>query len=218
MKNMKKILVLALAALLLVAVGVGGTLAWLTATSGPVENTFVKTKIEIELKENKLDVADGEYTLGTDETDKNNNYVLLPGQEQPKNPFVRIMKGSEKCYVFIEVLESANYTTFIASTVDDAKWKEVTGVTPKHTGAKVYVYTAGGNNPAVVNALDEEQKLSILTDNKIKVKDTVTQDDMTDAAVAALKIEFYGYAIQSENQAATETGATLWAKIAPTTP
>ena len=51
MKNMKKILVLALAALLLVAVSVAGTVAYLTATTDPVENTFTAESIEIVIRE-----------------------------------------------------------------------------------------------------------------------------------------------------------------------
>lgn len=51
MKNMKKILVLALAALLLVAVSVAGTVAYLTAKTDPVTNTFKPSTLSVTLSE-----------------------------------------------------------------------------------------------------------------------------------------------------------------------
>ena len=46
-----RILLTAVAALLLVAMTVGGTLAWLQDTSDTVENTFTASNIDVELDE-----------------------------------------------------------------------------------------------------------------------------------------------------------------------
>ncbi|MBR6668131.1 MAG: SipW-dependent-type signal peptide-containing protein, partial [Clostridia bacterium] len=53
MKNTKKILVLALAAVLLVAVSVGGTVAFLQDRTQEIVNTFTTSNIDITLEESK---------------------------------------------------------------------------------------------------------------------------------------------------------------------
>ena len=59
MKTRNKALVLTLCAVLLVVATVMGTLAYLTAETGPVTNTFTVGKVDIELKETKTPDADG---------------------------------------------------------------------------------------------------------------------------------------------------------------
>ena len=114
----QKLTVVLLAVILVLCCTIGGTLAFLSAESGTVTNTFTVGKIEIELKEHEL-LEDG--TLGAAEVNEN-AYKILPGATQNKDPFVRVKVGSEKCYVYvcIENQLGANLTYNIGN-----EWAEV---------------------------------------------------------------------------------------------
>lgn len=96
MKNTKRILLAAVAALLLVAVSVGGTLAWLTASTQTITNTFSPSDITITLAE----------TTGT-------SYKMVPGATIAKDPKVTVEAGSEACWLFVKVEESDNFDSFM---------------------------------------------------------------------------------------------------------
>lgn len=87
---------------------VGGTLAWLTADTDPVVNTFTYGDIDIELDETKVDKD------GTPDTDKNgepvkttsgNEYKMIPGKEYLKDPAVTVLAGNEACWLFVKLEE-----------------------------------------------------------------------------------------------------------------
>ncbi|MBR6609061.1 MAG: hypothetical protein IKK99_02470 [Oscillospiraceae bacterium] len=117
----KKIIALVMASVMLVVVTVGATVAWLTAESEEVTNTFVVGNIKILLNEadvNRND-ADSEYnefvydnSLGMDyeaaDRVQENVYELTPGSTYFKDPKVTVLAGSERCYVFVKVTESNN--------------------------------------------------------------------------------------------------------------
>ena len=96
---MKKVLVLTLAFVLVAAMSVGLTLAFLTDEAS-VTNTFEVGKVDIDLTEAPVDlygdVVDGDRV-------KANKYKLIPGHEYAKDPIVYVTEDSEKCYVFVKV-------------------------------------------------------------------------------------------------------------------
>ena len=81
-----KTFVAMLALVLVIGCAVGGTVAWLTAQTGPVVNTFTYGDIDITLGE----------TTG-------NNYKIIPGVDIEKDPKVTVKKGSEACWLFVKV-------------------------------------------------------------------------------------------------------------------
>ena len=91
----KKTLALVLALTLLVAGVVGGTLAWLTAQTAEVKNTFTVGDINIGLTETTTD------------------YKMVPGNTIAKDPTVTVKANSEACWLFVKVTESENLDTFI---------------------------------------------------------------------------------------------------------
>lgn len=110
MKNTKRILLAAVAALLLVAVSVGGTLAWLADTTVQIQNTFTVGNINIELAETTT------------------NYKMVPGNTIAKNPTVTVKENSEACWLFVKVIESDNLNTYIQYSIAEG-WTELeTGV------------------------------------------------------------------------------------------
>lgn len=120
---MKKGLIIAAAMILAVCLGIGGTLAYLFVTSNTVTNTFAYGDINIELKENKL--VNGELT--TEEVEANENYKVIPGVTEKKNPFVRIKANSVECYVYVTVENNLKIDGDVVGIIDidTAKWKEV---------------------------------------------------------------------------------------------
>lgn len=90
MKKKAMALVLALG---LVTVGiVGGTMAWLTAEATEVKNVFTDSDINITL---------------TEETGKDAyEFKMIPGHIIAKDPKVKVVDGSEDCWLFVKITES----------------------------------------------------------------------------------------------------------------
>ena len=109
----KKGLALVLALTLLVVGVVAGTLAWLTAKSDVVTNTFTTSNIKVELKE----------TNGPE-------YKMIPGYTISKDPTATVLDGSEECYLFVKLDESTNFDDYMTYEMADG-WtalKDVNGV------------------------------------------------------------------------------------------
>lgn len=104
----KKTIALVLACVLCVAIGIGGTLAWLTANSTPVVNTFTTSDINITLDETSGDT-----------------YKMIPGYDIAKDPKVTVKAGSEACYVFVKLKKSNNYDSFLEEPVVRTPWKQL---------------------------------------------------------------------------------------------
>lgn len=93
---MKKKVLSIVAVVLVLCCAIGGTLAWLTAKSEVVTNTFAPSNIKIELKEN----------TGT-------QYKMVPGQTIAKDPAAKVLADSEECWLFVKLEKSANFDTFM---------------------------------------------------------------------------------------------------------
>ena len=106
---MKKKGLALLLALTLVVVGVAsGTLAWLTAKTDTVTNTFTTSDITVTLAE----------TTGEE-------YQMIPGYTIEKDPTVTVVAGSEKCYLFVKLEKSAGFDEFMTYQMADG-WTELT--------------------------------------------------------------------------------------------
>lgn len=100
MKTKKKALVMALCAVLLVAVSVAATIAFLTSQDS-VKNTFSVGKVEITLDE--ADVDEYGTPIAGEERVKQNMYKLIPSHEYTKDPVVHFAAGSEASWLFVKV-------------------------------------------------------------------------------------------------------------------
>lgn len=100
MKNKKVAVMLACA--LAVGCAIGGSLAWLTDQTENVTNTFTVGDINIDLKEH--DYLPESKTLDTESpVTENKDYLFVPGDTLPKDPFVTVEANSEDCYLFVKV-------------------------------------------------------------------------------------------------------------------
>lgn len=107
-KKFTKALLIAVCALTLVAATFAGTLAYLTAETQAVVNTFTVGRVEIKLDEAKVDANGAIITgegAGRVEGNGNpiNTYKLVPAKTYIKDPTVTVKAGSEKCYLFVKV-------------------------------------------------------------------------------------------------------------------
>lgn len=125
--NGKKIIITLLAVVMLIGCTIGGTLAWLSATSGTVTNTFTVGDVNIELKEHDLK-ADGTLDTSSEVTEEN-TYKIVPGDTQPKDPFVRVEAKSEESWIFVQVKEVRNTVTGNANATKYVTWEIAEGWT-----------------------------------------------------------------------------------------
>ncbi len=104
---MKKTLTMVLALVLVFALGVGGTLAWLSDSTTEVKNTFTTSNIDIDLEESEdLDLE------------------MVPGHTMTKDPKITVVGGSEACLLFVKIVESENYDDFMTYAVAEG-WTEL---------------------------------------------------------------------------------------------
>lgn len=145
----KKTLTIAIALVLVVALAVGATWAYLTATTGPVKNTFVVGALgnsNLTLKEHTVtyNQKNGTYTEG-DWQATGQTYIVQPGVNIPKDPTVTLsnLDANTGAYVFVGVKGTA--TTTFSWSVDEANWQSLmNGNTPvEKDGYKIYVLNAG---------------------------------------------------------------------------
>lgn len=104
-----KTLVALLSLVLLLGCSLGGTLAWLSDSTGPVTNTFTVGDINISLDENTTD------------------YKIVPGVDIAKDPKVTVKANSEACWLFVKIEESANWPDKLTYDVATG-WEELEGV------------------------------------------------------------------------------------------
>ena len=106
---MKKTLTVVIALVLVVVMSVAGTVAYLTASTGPVVNTFTVGNIDITLAETTSD------------------FKMVPGNDIAKDPKVTVLAKSEACWLFVKVEKSPNLDSFVIYDIADG-WTALTGV------------------------------------------------------------------------------------------
>ena len=177
-----KTMFMILAVVLIVGISVGGTLAWLTATTDTVTNTFTVGDINITLAE----------TTG-------NTYKFVPGDKLAKDPKVTVTGGSEDCYLFVRITEKNN--TVPDSTTDEKviNWAVASGWTAvaDHDG---YWYRE-------VSSKETDQAYAVLTDGiaddgkdgSVSVSTLVTKDMVDTLNTNRPQIVVTAAAVQKDN-------------------
>ena len=197
---MKKKLMTVLALVLVIAMSVAGTYAYLTYRD-TVVNTFTVGDVKIKLDEAKAN-PDGSLVANADRV-KANSYKLLPGHKYAKAPMVTVLKGSESSYVKMTVTftkaaaldaifapNGADMTS-IFKGYDSTNWKlqNVTKDTEKDTRTYEFWYKEA------VAAPDADVALDALFDSII-VPGTITNAQL--ATIKDMTITVNAYAIQAD--------------------
>ena len=214
MKNMKRILLTMVAAMLLVVMSVAGTLAYLVSTSQQVTNTFTIGKVTIALDEAKTDEY-GDEIAGAERVIAN-EYKLIPGREYAKDPTVHVVKGSEPSYIYVKITnEMKDYlvANCIEDQLKDNGWEPLTG----YTGIYYYVdEDSEAADKSIVDARDAQVDLIVF--ETITLLDSLTDTEI--AKAASKKIVIQAYALQADGfdspaEAYAEAECT-WPTNAPT--
>ena len=196
--NSKKGLAVLLSLVLIIGCVVGGTLAWLTATSSEVKNVFTTSDIIVELKEHTYDPTTDTLT-GTETTTGVDNYKMIPGWTIPKDPWAKVSGSSEDCYLFIKVEVSDNFSTYMDYTID-SQWTVLNATNDPDVyyfkvdqdSKKNVAYNILGAGTATYDNVEYTW-----TDNQVLVKPTVTKGMMADiTSTNQPTLTFKAYAVQ----------------------
>ena len=200
-----KLVVAMLAVTLLIGCAIGGTVAWLTAKTDPVVNTFTYGDINIDLWETK----DG---MHTESRLNENGYVvnarsdlkIIPGVDLPKDPTVTVKAGSEACWLFVKVEKSDTFVTDkVTYAIDNTVWTQLDNVAGVYY-KKIDTLTASDTN------------YNILQDKKVTVSQELTKGEINSIEEGQKNptLTFKAYAVQLD---AAQTAAGAWAIANPTT-
>ena len=110
----KRTIALLCAAMMVVGIAAGGTLAWLVSKPDSVTNTFTTSDVDI--------------TLTEPEGEKNDyKFQMVPGKTITKDPKVTVTADSLDSYIFVEITKSDNYDQFLDSYAVATGWTGGTG-------------------------------------------------------------------------------------------
>ena len=196
---MKKKLMTVLALVLVIAMSVAGTIAFLTDTTDPITNTFTVGKVDITLTE----------TFNTDTNNDGTNDAwqaqLIPGTTYTKDPVVTVTADSEDCWLFVKFEENGNpstYLTYTSNLTAANGWTQGDG-----TKIPSNVWYRAVAKDATVKSFQLLAGNDDYATGCISVKDTVTNQNMNTAANAQLV--YTAYACQSANMSVE----AAWAEV-----
>ena len=201
----KKGLALILALTLLTVGIVAGTLAWLTAKSDTVVNTFTTSDIEVKLEETK-----GTTVTGGKE------FKMIPGYELEKDPKAWVVAGSEDCYLFVK-LDWANNTYTSGKTAKSyLDWAIADGWALVPGETNVYYRTVTSAQMSSDNGATNAYP--ILAGNKVTVSGDINKEQMNaldaeGAAKPTLTITAYASQLH-KNATETFSAVDAWKNIA----
>ena len=218
MKNMKRILLTVVAAMLLVVMSVAGTLAYLTVTTNPVTNTFkvgdVSFDLDSALDEGEIyahdDTSVTDDKRGTHTPDyetkrvTENVYKLVPSKTYDKDPIVHMSDVTEDAWLFVKV-DNGIAAIEHADVADDLDTEAVETVEKIATQMKRLGWTQIAENSPIWYYKEE-----VGVNDDIPVFETFTLADDADVAqYADAKITIQAYAVQSQGFA---TALEAWEK------
>ena len=198
MKQKQKVFLAMVSAVLLVAMSVLGTLAYLT-DKDDIKNTFTVGQVYIKLDEEIVDEM-GEPT-GEGRTEDGNKYHLLPGHTYKKDPTVTVEADSEEAFIrmIMTINEQADLDAIFAPGVkldtiltgyDASKWMLVD---EKEVGdTRVYEF----RYYKTVNTVDKAALPLEPLFTAIEMPTYLTNEDM--AKLDNLKIDIEAHAIQAD--------------------
>ena len=188
-----KKMITVLSVILVLLIGVAGTLSYLQVQKGPVVNTFAPSNIDLTLEE----------TTGS-------TYKMIPGVDITKDPKVTVTADID-CYVFVKVVETENFDTYMTYAIASG-WKlfnttngNVTEIAANADLDGTYVLF----REVSADAAKDGEAFNVLAGSTaypngvVHIPNTVTKTQMdalyTDGAVnttAQPKLTFTAYAIQ----------------------
>lgn len=171
-------LVALLAVVLVIGCVAGGTVAYLIDKTTPVTNTFTFGDINIKLEETTRE------------------YKIVPGVDIAKDPFVTVIGGSEKCYLFVKVEEKNWLTGKLTYEIAGSNgWLAVPGET------NVYYQ--------VVESQASDKVIQVLKGDVVHASTALTKADIKTEEGTLPQLIFTAYAVQYD---AIADVAAAWAQ------
>ncbi len=169
----KRTIALLCAAMMVVGIAAGGTLAWLVSKPDSVTNTFTTSDVDI--------------TLTEPEGEKNDyKFQMVPGKTITKDPKVTVTADSLDSYIFVEITKSNNYDQFLDDYAVADGWTAVGDSAP---GVYYRQYTSS----------DVAVDYQILANDQVTVKSSVTKTMMENLTKETYPtLTFTAYAIQKD--------------------
>lgn len=214
-----KAIVALVALVMILAIGIGGTLAYLTDNTEEVKNTFVVGSI------GDLSVAEtgAENVQGSE--DKQQQFVIVPGVDLKKDPTVTYTPyaGDEyqdlNAYVFVEIKATGweendgayDVNDVVSWSVNKTDWTELS--VNGDTAVYYHLYEVPGEGEDEIDSvvLPVMATLSGAANGEtINVETSITMNDIDDVAAAAGNIVIKAYAIQ---QGSFADAAAAWAAV-----
>lgn len=155
---------LLLAVALILGCAIGGVIAWLTAQTDPLTNTFTVGDINIDLAETTED------------------FKMVPGSTIDKDPKVTVKAGSEACWLFVKVEKSENLDSFITYAIADG-WTAL----PGHDGV-YYREVPAGDTDAVFSVLRDD-RVTVRDDVTKEMMDGLTEGTMPTLIFTAYAVQ-----------------------------
>ena len=182
---------IAIVLVLVVALAVGATYAYLTATTKAVTNTFVAGKLfdqngSIKLQERVVTKnTDGTYKIAADAAwqDEGIQYMVQPGVDLPKQPAVKVTGLDTKAYLFIGVK---------GKTMEGFTWSVDAGIWSPLMNGETQVEKAGYKIWVLKNDVANDT-YDILTGNQVTVGKNLDPSTLT----ADNDITFQAYICQA---------------------
>ena len=179
-----KLLVVMLSLVLVIGCVVGGTLAWLTATSSEVKNTFTTSDIGVTLEETKTD------------------FQMVPGHTITKDPKASVTAGSEEAWLFVKIEESDNFNDYMTYEIATG-WELVTYTT------NVYARKVDGttNTIGMAYSILKDDQVTVLGSVTKQMMETAKNNQPT------LTFTAYASQLM-KNNTEEFTAAEAWANVA----
>lgn len=207
----KKIAIAIAAAALAGTCAIGGTLAWLTASTEEVTNTFTMGNVNITLDETKVGGTGHDDRWSPSSADDEQSYTLSPGTTVDKDPTVTVKTGSDNCFVFVAVKDTLTTNnpsiTYIDSALEGDE-EDATKAWQKATlpegasmpaGYTLYYYYNTDTQTSVVSKSNSDTVLPDLFDG------LNIPSSMTGLTGDGNTIDVDAFAIQSDNLAGDNT-------------
>lgn len=185
--NKSKSIIITASLVIVLAIVIGTTYAWLSSKTTLLSNTFTYGDINISIIESDTNDEDGDSST--------NSYVIMPGANITKDTKVIVESGSEDCYLFIKINKANDFDKYMTYSVED-KWIKLDGY------EDVFYIE--------VDKKIEDQTFKVLKDDVIKVNSELTYADINDIEIYPT-MTISAYAVQrNENMDAIDSPIKAW--------
>ena len=210
MKHLR-ILLIVLSAVFMIGSAIGGTAAWLGATTKPVVNTFTYGDINIELEETPTVPTDPDSPVDPD-APVQNEYKMIPGDPIAKDPKVTVLADSEECWLFVKLDKSEGFDTYFEEIELADGWNKLLDEDGNIMTGIYWQIVAASEEDQVIQVLsplkDENHQLyEQCKDGHVQVKLDVTKEQLTAIGTNYPTLTVTAYAVQYAN---VESAIAAW--------